>query len=277
MIVTAYIDESGTHGPSPTSVMAAYVAEARQWREYEKRARKLFRTYDVDVCHAIDIKRSHDDFRGWSKDKKIEFVDELGDIKNKVLEFGRVVVLKNSDYEAFYARRDRPRKVIKDTKYGVMFRALLARIVDDAIGVTRWIKHTPSPKLRLVLESGHRNAADAVRLYDFFCSALTDDQRKGLLAGISFESKDCLPLASADMLAYGAYCSETGAQPIGIAKRPLKSAESFRGKTRIHHIDQEALEAIYQQSLAHHEARQAFGQRVTPRGNVALLARSSET
>ncbi len=70
MILTAYIDESGTHGPSPVSVMAGYVADARQWHKFDKRTSKLFRRYGVDICHAIDLKRGDGAFRGWSVDKK---------------------------------------------------------------------------------------------------------------------------------------------------------------------------------------------------------------
>jgi hypothetical protein len=58
MIVTAYIDESGTHEPSPASVMAGYLAETRQWRKFEKRAAR----YRINICHAIDLKRGDNDF-----------------------------------------------------------------------------------------------------------------------------------------------------------------------------------------------------------------------
>jgi hypothetical protein len=73
MILTAYIDESGTHGGSPVSTMAAYLADARQWRKYEKRARKLFARFRVTEFHMVDVRRGDKDFSGWSVDRKIDF------------------------------------------------------------------------------------------------------------------------------------------------------------------------------------------------------------
>jgi hypothetical protein len=110
MILTAYMDESGTHGPSAVSVMGACVADVRQWRKFEKRTIKLFRRYGVKIFHTIDLKRGDGDFRGWSVDKKIAFLDDLAHIKNETMEFGYAVVLKHADYQEFYANRERPKR-----------------------------------------------------------------------------------------------------------------------------------------------------------------------
>jgi hypothetical protein len=73
MIYTAYFDESGTHAGAKVSAVAGYIADARQWRKYEKRARQLFKRHGVEVFHAIDVRRGHGNFKGWSVDRKIEF------------------------------------------------------------------------------------------------------------------------------------------------------------------------------------------------------------
>ena len=64
MILTSYLDESGTHGGDLT-VMAGFLADARQWRKFEKRTTKLFVRFRVDIFHTIDVKRSDKDFEGW--------------------------------------------------------------------------------------------------------------------------------------------------------------------------------------------------------------------
>lgn len=263
MILTAYMDESGTHGPSSVSVMAACVGEVRQWHKFEKRASKLFRRYGVGVFHAIDLKRGDGDFEGWSVDKKINFVDELVHIQNETLGFNCAVSLKQSDYETFYANRDRPKKVVKDSKYGVLFRASLAYALQGILRVPQWAQVKDSIKLRLVLEGGHPNAADAVRLYEFFRSE-GGEKLNQTLAGIAFETKDtCMPLGIADLLAYNTYLVATGGKRIGWAKHPLKSSQSFRHNSRRFPIDQKALEALYKQSMAFHEKRQNFGRRAS--------------
>jgi len=271
MILTAYMDESGTHGPSAVSVMGACVADVRQWRKFEKRTLKLFRRYGVTVFHTIDLKRGDGDFRGWSVDKKIEFLDELAHIKNETMEFGYAVVLKHADYQEFYANRERPKKVVKDTKYAILFRAALAYTLQGILKIPRWANVNDPIRVRVVMESGHPNAKDAVRLYEFFRSK-GERTQDGLFAGIgnrafagiAFESKDaCLPLGIADLLAYNTYLVEIGGKPIGMPKGPLKSMQSFKSNSVRVPIDRKALEALYKQSLDFHEERQKFGRRTS--------------
>jgi hypothetical protein len=260
MILTAYMDESGTHGTSPVSVMAGYVADARQWRKFEKRTAKLFRRYHVDVCHAIDLKRGDGAFRGWSVDKKLSFIDELGHVKNETIELGLVCVLSNADYQEFYANLPRPRKVIKDSKYGILFRATLGGLMQGIACVSRWQAINKNLRLHVVLEGGHANAADTLRLYAM-CRSIFDNRA---FAGMALKSKsDCLPLAACDMLAYGAYQVETDGKRVGIAPGPLKSRSSYRGNTQKHRIDKHALNALYLQSIQIHEEKQKFGRRVS--------------
>jgi Protein of unknown function (DUF3800) len=41
VILTAYLDESGTHGGSPVTVMAGMLANARQWKAFERNFQRL--------------------------------------------------------------------------------------------------------------------------------------------------------------------------------------------------------------------------------------------
>jgi hypothetical protein len=263
MILTAYMDESGTHGASAVSVMGACTGSVRQWQKFERRTSKLFRRYGVAVFHAIDLKRGDHEFHGWSVDRKIEFLDELAHIKNETLEYSCAVTLKHSDYETFYANRDRPKKVVKDSKYGILFRGALGHVLQGILKVPEWAQMTDEIKLRIVLESGHSNAKDALRLYEFFRST-GNEKLSRTLTGIAFESKDaCIPLGIADLLAYNVYLVETGGKKIGIAKRPLKNTQSFRDNSLRFSIDQRALEALYRQSLDLHNKRVEFGRRTS--------------
>jgi hypothetical protein len=83
MILTGYLDESGTHRGASVSVMAGFVADARQWGKFEKRAGKLFKRFRVDIFHTIDVRRTDKDFEGWSVDRKIKFLDEFQHIINE--------------------------------------------------------------------------------------------------------------------------------------------------------------------------------------------------
>ena len=64
--------------------------------------------------------------------------------------------------------------------------------------------------MRIVVESGHTNAPDLVRLYNGIKEKFGGVANK-TLAGLTFEPKStCLPLAPADLFAYSAYGQEVG-------------------------------------------------------------------
>jgi len=247
MILTAYFDESGTHSSSPLSLMAGFVADARQWRKFEKRAGKLFHRFVVDIFHTIDVRRTDKDFAGWSVDRKIEFLDEFQHIVNETLERGFACILRNEDY-AYYQSLNWPKGARKDSKYTLTFRGCLASVVDAALEVDRWA-HRPEPRLNIVLESGHRNAPDAVRLYNFFRDKFAGQSKA--LASLTFEKKaDCLPLAAADLFAYTAYGMEVGQKPIGTPKKPPKSEASYAGNMYRIPLVRDSLDSLYEQAMA---------------------------
>jgi hypothetical protein len=247
VILTAYFDESGTHGGAELCLMAGFMGDARQWRKFEKRAGKLFKRFGVDIFHTIDVRRTDKDFRGWKVDRKIEFLDEFHHIINETLERGFASILRNDDYH-YYANLRWPKGTRKDSKYGLIFRASLSSVVDGAMTVQRWGEGS-DPRLNVVLESGHRNAPDAIRLYNFFRDRFQG--RSKALAGLTFEAKeDCLPLAAADLFAYSAYGQEVGAKPIGVPKKPIKSDASYRGNLYRIVIERETLDALHRQAIA---------------------------
>jgi len=111
----------------------------------------------------------------------------------------------------------------RDSKYAILFHTCLAQVIDT-------VEHIPlghEPRLRVVLEDGHKNAGDVVRMYNWAKSRTT---AAPALAGLTFDNKrTCLPLASADLFAYLAWGKEVGQKPIGIAKKRIKSDASYRG------------------------------------------------
>ena len=124
MVLTSYLDESGTHGGDLT-VVAGFLADARQWRKFEKRTAKLFARFRVDIFHTIDVKRTDKDFEGWTVDRKIEFLDEFHHIINETTEMGYAAILLEKDYQ-YYLSLPWPKKARKDARYTLLFRACMA-------------------------------------------------------------------------------------------------------------------------------------------------------
>jgi hypothetical protein len=244
-VLTAYFDESGTHAGSEISGMAGFVGDARQWGKFEKRAGKLFKRFRVDVFHTIDVRRSDKDFAGWTVDRKIEFLDEFQHIINETLESGVSSFIREDDY-SYYCNLNWPKGTRKDSKYALLFRGCLSQIIDTVLTVDRWV--TPKePRLHVVLEDGHKNAEDAVRLYNHARNRISQSKA---LAGLTFDNKkNCLPLAAADLFAYSAWGKEVTQKPIGIPKKPVKSEASYRGNMFRVPLIRDSLDSLHEQAI----------------------------
>ena len=242
MILTAYFDESGTHAGAKLSAMAGFVGDARQWRKFEKRVGKLFKRFRVDVFHTIDVRRTDKDFEDWKVDRKIKFLDEFQHIINDTLESGVASFIRDDDYK-YYSGLNWPKITRRDSKYGILFRACLSQFIDT-------VGHIPlekEPRLHVVLEDGHNNAEDAVRIYNWAQNRIGQARA---LAGLTFDNKKtCLPLAAADLFAYSAWGAEVGQKPIGTPKKPPKSEASYRGNYFRVVLNRDSLDSLHEQAI----------------------------
>ena len=225
--------------------MAGFLGTERQWRKFEKRVTKLFNRFRVDVFHTVDVRRSDKDFEGWSVDRKIEFLDEFQHIINDTLELGVASIIKSEDYD--YYRNLSWGKVRRDLKYTILFRACLSQVI-DYIGWLGRDRLAAEPRLRIVLEAGHSNAGDALRVYDWARRRVGPAKA---LAGLEFgEKRGCLPLAAADLFAYTAWGKEVGQKPIGISRKVTKADGSYRGNYFKIELDRGVLYELFQQAIA---------------------------
>ena len=239
MIFTAYFDESGTHAEAELTGMAGFLGDRRQWQKFEKRAGKLFKRFQVDVFHTIDVRRSDKDFAGWSVDRKVEFLDEFQHVINETLESGVAAFLRHEDYRYYYGL-NWPKKARRDSKYAILFRACGAQMIDTVGKMS-----LDEPRLRVVLESGHKNAGDVMRVYNWAQSRQTSPT----LSSLTFsDKKTCLPLAAADLFAYSARGLETGQKPIGKATKPIKSQASYRGNMFRIMLTRDKLDDLHKQA-----------------------------
>jgi hypothetical protein len=259
MVLTAYFDESGTHGGATASAMAGFVGDARKWRKFEKRVGKLFTRFHVDVFHAIDVRRTDKAFKGWTVDRKIDFLDEFQHIINETLESGVCAVIRDEDYK-YYCDLSWPKGTRRDSKYALLFRACLAQQID-------YIMQVPlgkEPRLHIVLEDGHRNAEDVVRIYNWAQGRIGQSRA---LAGLTFTNKKtCLPLAAADLFAYSAWGIEVGQKPLGVPKKPPKSEASYRNNMFRVPLVRDSLNSLHEQAiiLAKEQRSRASAETVDP-------------
>jgi Protein of unknown function (DUF3800) len=83
MIITAYFDESGTHAGSPNTVVSATMANTLQWSRFERKLRRAKKDHGFQVFHTKKIKDRKGDFKGWSVERRMALIRDLGAITDK--------------------------------------------------------------------------------------------------------------------------------------------------------------------------------------------------
>jgi hypothetical protein len=210
MLLTAYLDESGTHNASPISVMAGYLGTAAQWRVFDADWVALLQTAGVRHVHAVDLFKRTRQFRGWPAEQLNAFAVQLDGLIARHLELGFSIVVRDDDYRKIYVEGAKPRRSRLDSKYGVCFRACLAFVPSYIVSELKLATKAPGTqemKINFVLEDGHRNVGDARRLFDLFkADALPEWQH--LVGDFEVSKKDSPGAQAADFLAYCVYRTE---------------------------------------------------------------------
>lgn len=199
MVLTANYDESGTHAGSRVTVMAGFAAPSKLWESFEREWHKILRKHQITYVHAKELFHRQGPYRGWSRKKTRElFCDILYIIQNIDL-FASKTILRNEDYKMFYLSDGKQRYERLDSPYALCFRSL-------ACNLTRLYNPHLEESVNFVLESGHKNAGDAVRVHSELRRSAPFRQAVGAL---SFGDKvGSCALQAADMLAYACYREE---------------------------------------------------------------------
>jgi hypothetical protein len=233
VILTAYLDESGTHGDSPTTVMGGILVNARQLEAFERKFRQAKKDHAFEIFHTKKFKKRDGDFRGWDDDRMFALMNDLAVITSTGFTEGVTFLLDNAAYDAEYKAGDSPKKLRLDSKYGLCFRNCLLFLALEAL---KRMHRGRYPTLHFVLESGHKNAGDALRIFKEY-KVLLKANGCDMLGDLLFADKDeCDPLMMADFLAHTAFMRGTVRPTQGfgnIAKpRPVR-----RGETGVTHLE----------------------------------------
>jgi hypothetical protein len=203
VVFTGYYDESGTHGGSPFTILAGFVGNAEHWARFEGEWRKVLRKYGLTHLHAKHLFHRQKQHKGW-KPQQIRrlMADILYVIQERLdphrdLFFATKTKLNENDYIKSYIENGPLKGERLDSRYAVCFRAFLDFNLIWVKG--RELSDIP---LNFVLEAGHCNAGDALRVFN----ETKADKRvahRHLIGSIAFGDKKEFPaLQAADMLAY---------------------------------------------------------------------------
>jgi hypothetical protein len=202
LIFTAYFDESDTHGPSPNLILAGFLGSAREWQLFGRRIRALQRRDGFKIFHAKDFKAGRGEFRGWDQAKRSRLVSDLATAIRDNLTEGVTVTLPRELYVSEYRAPPVPKGMTLDSQYGACFRFCLYRLLQTIADTKK--KHS----LNIVIEYGHHNACDCVRVFNEFKDQLSDIAFP-ILGTITIARKsECWPLMIADFQAHATFMSE---------------------------------------------------------------------
>ena len=186
-----YLDDSGKDPQNPIATLAGYVARDAAWSLFEQKVEPAFKEFGVDVLHARNLHNTDHDFKGWSWDKKEQFVFRVCEAMAPNVPLG---LSFSVDKEVYEARRKESHAQGSDkcTPYTYCLRAIIDWLLEQAeiraVGVS------------FVLECGHGNNTEASHLFHEVRS------RHGLervLGTISFHAKqDSRAIQLADLFAY---------------------------------------------------------------------------
>lgn len=266
MIVTLYIDESGTHADAPVTVMSGYIAKLGQWYEFDKKWRRAIGRRGLSYMHMKELLQREGDFKKLTHEDGIKLASELEKIGANHLLFGCTAFVAEKQYRTIYAAGERPKKIPLDTKYGLCFRLLLgftAKKVREALD-------RDDLQLNVVLEDGAKNAGDATRIWKLFRTDAPPELAR--MAGtITFAAKKEFPsLQFADGYASSVYRLERNDQSYGmyhpenVYDEPLENSRKRAPANSVPHFRIEGTEPLLRQMresvFSQIEARRQFGQ-----------------
>ena len=83
MIVTVYIDESGTHG-SPVTILGGWVGRLGQWATFDSKWKKLLKGDKLTYFHSRKFRHTKGEFKDWNAERKNAFLDKAQRVSLRV-------------------------------------------------------------------------------------------------------------------------------------------------------------------------------------------------
>jgi hypothetical protein len=201
--------------------MAGYVGTTAQWKHVEADWAALVAKAGVRHIHAVDLFRRTKQFRGWKPEDVNALALSLDGVIARYLQLGFSVIVRDDDYKNIYGAEPHPRRPVKDTKYGVCFRAWLAFVpsfIASELKLAGQGALAEPTRIDFALEGGHANVGDARRLFELYKKdALPEWQH--LIGEFDTSTKDSVGAQAADFLAYAVNRAEL----LNTARRRLTS------------------------------------------------------
>lgn len=234
-MLTAYFDESGSSHTDKVFVVAGYVSSVNNWEKFEKRWTELLRQYEISKLHRSELENFQGEFKTWNPEKRARFLRSA----HAIIKAYTYVGIGSAILKDHFAHGEN--KILLEKVGGPYTWCIHECLV--AIRYWRENRSNRTP-IRCVFEKGLSGKSNL----EFTLGSLL---RECHIDGWSFESKNCIPLQAADVVAYEFYKFNHN-QLIEGGKRPIrKSAHDlfrFHERQYFKHWDTERLDAMLKAS-----------------------------
>lgn len=204
LVFTAYYDESGTHKGSPITVLGGFFGGSLDWADFEREWRKVLIKHDLRYVRAKQLFHRQGPYRGWTQ-RQIDYLwaDLLYVLQeHKGFQISKIVLRDEDYYRSYVSDGPYSKHERLDTKYGLCVRV--------ALHFLPMVHHRvkASGSVNFVVEAGHKNAGDALRIFTEMKSSKSYSWAQSIGA-ISFGTKADFPaLQAADLVSYWFYRTE---------------------------------------------------------------------
>lgn len=192
-MIVGYFDDSGSDRQSPVAIMAGYIAPEKEWKSFERKAKKLFDQERIPYLRAKLFDHGEKQFKGWSDARKLRVSVDLFDIAREHIVRGVSAGVDKQDYIA--AKKSNPKFSAGSATAYCMQIALRHLLEDDQIASA-----VKEHELQPVIESGTYVDAGIKQDID---RILNVNEVRGVVRSPLFVPKTAaLAVQLADFLAY---------------------------------------------------------------------------
>jgi hypothetical protein len=201
-MLTAYFDDSGTHGTSDVVLMGGVIGNQFQWQAVsEAWAKKLHDPspgkLPLSLFHMTDCQSGEGEFFGWSRTAREFLAHELGSIILKNGIWGIAQGMSRKDYDDLVTGE--LRRVAGDAETFC--------IIGCFVNAIKWAREFAwDPNIAFVFDDRPQKRRDISKIYDVFRRIEATNLKPPEAASLTFSSSaKLLPLQAADLVAWEFY------------------------------------------------------------------------
>lgn len=254
MLFSVRLDESGTDGRSPYTVIGGAVAQTHQWSKLESAWDALLKRSSLSAFHSKEFNARTGEFAGWGDLKHSRFKGAMEKIISRNVTFRVSIGVESRAHADIKKRMKGIKGFIGDSDYSLCLRYLMFHSCEQLASID------PDCTLSILVEDGPW-ASGAMNLY----------QRVSAMQGKWKPAKHAHRLAGFASLPKGVRPSLEAADyiaDVSLARMIAGRRPNHREKWLSILLTEELLETWYLGMIAEKEARRAFGGKSHTKGGA---------